>query len=126
MGGIVEEQLPKCVNPMGYVDAVRERCRSLYNEKNPEKVLEVDALCAKYSGQEKEMYARICTKYGSSVYPLPERAKTMPLPPGYKAPVRAFAKKASAPPPPSAPRSKASAPVVTQTNAELMARFMNL
>ncbi|CAE7949118.1 unnamed protein product [Symbiodinium sp. KB8] len=57
----------------GQVDvkqAYRERMIKIYQQHNPSKVNEIDALMGKYVGQEHTMYLKICKKY--NVQPEPE------------------------------------------------------
>ncbi|CAE8679398.1 unnamed protein product [Polarella glacialis] len=50
--------------------AYKERMLKIYQQHNPSKVDEIDALMAKYVGQEHVMYSKICIKY--KVQPEPE------------------------------------------------------
>ncbi|CAE7529001.1 NUP145 [Symbiodinium natans] len=50
--------------------AYRERMIKIYQQHNPSKVNEIDALMGKYVGQEHTMYLKICKKY--NVQPEPE------------------------------------------------------
>lgn len=45
----------------------RALLHQLYEEYNPQKLSDIDALLRKYAGQEAEMYQRICQKYGVPV-----------------------------------------------------------
>lgn len=59
------------------IDDLKALVLRLYEEHNPAKLGEVDGLFEKYAGVERDMYARICRKYG--VEPDPDFAT--PLPP---------------------------------------------
>ena len=60
------------------VERIKELVRLIYEKHNPDKLPELDAFFIKYASNERNLYTRVCKKYGVDADP--EFAETLPTP----------------------------------------------
>ncbi|CAK0789724.1 unnamed protein product, partial [Prorocentrum cordatum] len=68
-GGAAAQTAPAAPAAVDKVQGYKDRIAAIYQQHNPQKVGEVDALMTKYRGQEYVLYQKICKKYSVPAEP---------------------------------------------------------